>query len=111
MIAVTGLALLDFLLGTVRAFAGKGDGVLGTNFRFESFSTWVRSQLLGHVVPIVLTFTFSQVIGSVRVGDLSLNIMFAAATAGSLAFATTTLASIADSVNPRAADPVPPPAT
>lgn len=103
-IGVVVLALLDFVIGTVRAVA---DGT----FTFESFSTWVRAQLLGHVIPIILLLTFGQVIGSISVGGLSFNVVVAAGLAGAASYAATTINSVIDSVNPSADDPIPPPAT
>lgn len=98
------LALLDFVLGTIRAVAGN-------QFTFDSFSTWVRSQLLGHVIPIILLLTFGQVIGNITVGNITLNVVVAAGLAAAATYAATTVKSIIDSVNPAVPDVVPPPAT
>jgi hypothetical protein len=98
------LALLDFLFGTARAVAG------GT-FELGSFSTWVRAQLMGHVIPIVLLLSFGQVIGTITIGDMHLNVLVAAGLAAAASYAATTIGSITDSLNAKAPDPVPPPAT
>lgn len=103
-IGVTLLALLDFILGTIRAIAGK-------TFSWDSFSTWVRSQLLGHVIPIILLLTFGQVAGTITIGGFSVNALTAAGLAAAATFTATTAKSILDSVNPQAPDVVPPPAT
>lgn len=105
------LALLDFVLGTIRALAGKGSGVAGTNFSWDSFSTWVRAQLLGHAVPIILLLTFGQVIGTISIGDIHVNVLVTTAEVAAATYAATTVKSILDSLNPKAPDPVPPPAT
>lgn len=110
-IGVVVLALLDFILGTLRALAGKGAGLFGTNFTLESFSTWVRSQLLGHAIPIILLLTFGQVFGTVSIGDIHINVLLLTAETAAATYAATTAKSILDSLNPSAPDPVPPPAT
>lgn len=104
VIGVAALALLDFILGTVRAVAGR-------TFTFDSFSTWVRAQLLGHVIPIILLLTFGQVVGTISVGDLSFNVLVASGLAGAASYVATTVKSILDTVNPQTPDVVPPPAT
>lgn len=94
------LALLDFLLGTVRALAG------GT-WKPEFMSSWVRGQLLGHVIPIVLILTFGQVIGSIQIGDFSLNVLIIAGLAAAGSYAVVTAKSITDSLNSGAPDNLP----
>lgn len=103
-IGVVILAVLDFVLGTIRAISGG-------QFTLDSFSTWVRSQLMGHVIPIVLLLSFGQVIGTVSIGDLHLNVFVAAGLTAAATYAATTAKSILDSVNPSVPDVIPPPAT
>lgn len=104
VIGVVFLAILDFLLGTIRAIAG------GT-FEVSSFSAWVRNQLLGHVVPITLLLTFGQVAGTITVGGFSFNALIAAGLAAAATYAAVTAKSVIDSVSPSAPDVVPPKAT
>lgn len=94
------LAILDFLLGSVRALA---DGT----FKVELVSSWVRSQLLGHVVPIILLVTFGQVAGDISIGDFHLNILLIAGEGAAATYAAVTAKSILDSVNRGAPDPLP----
>jgi hypothetical protein len=98
------LALLDFVMGSVRA------GANGT-FSIDRFSTWGRAQILGHVVPITLMLTFGQVIGTITIGTLSLNVLVIAGLAHAATFAATEVASIIASANPQAADVLPAKAT
>ena len=103
-IGVVLLATADFVLGTLRAIA-SGTWVAA------SFSTWVRAQLAGHVLPIVFLLIVGQAFGTVTVGEFSFNAVLLGAEAAAAAFAVTTGKSILDSVNPRTPDVVPPPAT
>jgi len=103
-IGIVLLAVTDFVLGTLRAIAG------GT-FVWESFSTWVRAQLAGHVLPIFFLLLVGQVFGTIKVGDVSVNAILVGAELAAASYAATTLKSILDSLNTKAPDPVPPPAT
>jgi small basic protein len=100
-IGVTLLAILDFLMGSVRALANQ-------TFQLTSFSTWVRAHLLGHVIPIILLLSFGQVAGTINVGDFAFNTFVVAGLAAAAAYALPTAKSIIDSVNPQAPDTVPP---
>lgn len=103
-IGIVVLAVTDFVLGTLRAVAG------GT-FSWDSFSTWVRAQLAGHVLPIFFLLLVGQVFGTVTIGAVSFNAILVGAELAAASYAATTLSSILESINPRVADVVPPPAT
>lgn len=103
-IGVVLLATADFILGSLRAIAG------GT-FTLESFSTWVRAQLAGHVLPIVFLLIVGQAFGTITIGDFSVNAILLGAELAAASFAATTGKSILDSLNPKTTDVVPPPAT
>lgn len=100
IVGVTLLGLLDWVLGVVRAIANK-------TFDLAYLDTWVRKQLLGRILPIVLVLAFSQVIGDITVGDMSLNLLFIAGMTAAGAYALTTAKSIADSLNANAPDEPP----
>ena len=99
-----GLAVLDFLIGTVRAIANR-------TWSAEYAATWVRLQLLGQVTPIVLALLFGQVIGDITIGDVSFNVITASALLAAGTYAVTTINSIKNSLTPSAPDPVPQKAT
>lgn len=94
------LAILDFLIGTVRALS---DGT----WKPEYMSSWVRAQLLGHVVPIVLILSFGQVIGTITIGDFKLNVLIAGGLAAAASYAVVTAKSILDSINRSVPDTLP----
>lgn len=98
------LAILDFVMGSVRA------GANGT-FTLDRFATWGRAQILGHVVPITLMLTFGQVIGSITIGPVTLNVLVIAGLTHAGSYAATTVASIIASANPQAPDALPAKAT
>jgi len=103
-IGIVVLALADFIIGSLRAISG------GT-FTWDSFSTWVRSQLAGHVLPIFFLLLVGQVFGTIAIGDVHFNAILIAAEVAAASYAATTVKSILDSLNTNAPDPVPPPAT
>jgi hypothetical protein len=62
IIAVVVVTLLDFVTGVLRAIADR-------TFEWAALDVWVRTQLLGRVVPIVLIVGAGQVLGGITVGD------------------------------------------
>jgi len=60
--AVVVVTILDFVTGVLRAVADR-------TFAWSAVDVWVRTQLLGRVVPIVLIIGAGQVMGGVTVGD------------------------------------------
>jgi hypothetical protein len=100
IIAILGLGLLDWILGVARAIANS-------TFELKYIDVWVRTQLLGRILPIVLVLAFSQVIGSLTIGDFSLNLLFVGGIAAAGAYALVTGQSIIDSLNPKAPDAPP----
>lgn len=104
VVAVFLLPTLDFVLGASRAIANN-------TFSWDSFSTWVRSQIAGHAVPIAFTLIFAQFFGVLKIGPVEVNVLETAGITAAAAFAATTVKSILDTLNPSVADVVPPPAT
>lgn len=94
------VAILDFILGTLRAFANH-------TFTLEAFDVWVRVQLAGRVLPIILVLVAGTVVGDVAIADFHFNVLTATALAAAAAFVASTAKSIADSLNANAPDPVP----
>lgn len=103
-VGVVALALLDFILGTVRAISNA-------TWVPEAAATWVRMQLLGQVVPIILVLTFGQIIGTIRVGDFEFNVLVVGALTAAASYTITTAKSVMDSLSPSKPDVVPPDAT
>lgn len=99
-VGVVLLALLDFALGTVRALS---DGT----WKPEYMSSWVRAQLLGHVIPIILILAFAQVIGTLSIGDFKLNVLMIAGLAAAASYAVVTAKSVTDSLNRGVPDTLP----
>jgi len=100
IIGVVALGVLAWVLGTLRALA---DG----SFKLELLDVWVRSQLLGRIIPIVLILAFSQVVGAVKVGDVEINALSIAGLGSAAAYAATTIQSIVESLNKSAPNPTP----
>lgn len=87
IIAVVGLAVLDFITGTVKSIAG------GT-FDISLIDVWVRKTLLGRVLTIVLVLGFGRFVGQVSIGDTNLAVLTAAGLAAAATFAAAAVASI-----------------
>jgi hypothetical protein len=94
------VALLDFALGTIRAIADR-------TFEFSAIDVWVRTKLLGRVVPITLIMLVGSVIGDVKLGDFSFNVITGAALAAAITFVAAEAQSIVDNVSPSEPHPIP----
>jgi len=110
ILAVVGLAILDFLIGTARALANSAGLTNGEAFVLASLTTWVKAHLLFQILPIILTLTFGEAIGTITVGSVSLNLLTTAGIFAATTYAATTLGSIVNSLNPKAPDVAPTPA-
>jgi hypothetical protein len=111
ILAVVGLAILDFLIGTARALANSTGITDGAAFALASFTTWVKAHLLFQILPIILMLTFGEAIGTITVGTVSLNLLTTAGILAATTYAATTLGSIVNSINPKAPDVAPTPNT
>jgi Bacteriophage holin family len=100
---IAALALLDFVTGSLRA-------IQGGQFSLDKFSTWVRTSLI-QVVIITLTIVAGKALGSITIGDFSIDVIGLAGLAAAASFAATTGKSILDNLNPKVADTPPPDAT
>jgi hypothetical protein len=94
------VAVLDFVLGSLRAIAN------GT-FVLSAFDVWVRKQVAGRVLPILLVLVAGTVVGDVSLGEFHFNVLTATALAAAATFVVSTAKSIADSLNANAPDAVP----
>lgn len=99
-IGVVVLAVTDFILGSLRAL-GNGTFVL------DSFSTWVRTSLAGHVLPIIFLLIVGQAFGTITIGTFSINAVLLGAEVAAASFAATVGGSILATLNPRAIDTPP----
>lgn len=102
IIGVVALALLDFVTGTIRAIADR-------TFAVDAIDVWVRKQLLGRVVTIVLVLIFGRFVGTLRIGSTDLALLTGAGLTAAATYAAAALASIianlsADAPNPKPAE-------
>jgi hypothetical protein len=100
IIAVVSLAVLDFITGTTKSIAG------GT-FDVSLVDVWVRKTLLGRVLTIVLVLGFGRFIGTVTVGDTSLQVLTGAGLVAAATFAAAAVASIVGNLQQPADAPKP----
>lgn len=92
--AVIGLCLLNFVLGSLRAFANHV-------FELTALDAWIRSDVAGRVLPILITLLAAQALPDLSVfgvtGEAALN---AFGLAQAAAYIVATLASVAINVRP-----------
>ena len=105
VIAVATISLLDFVTGALRAIANR-------TFEWSALDVWVRTQLLGRVVPIVLLIAAGQVVGTLTIGDpesggVTLSVLGTAGIAGAITVILAGIKSILDNVRPSVEHPVP----
>ena len=100
IIAVAVLAVLDFVTGSLRAIANS-------TFTLDAFDVWVRKQIAGRVIPIILVLVSGTIVGDIGVGDFHFNVLTATALLAAATFAVSTAKSIVDNLNTAAPDAVP----
>lgn len=100
IIIVVAVAILDLLTGISRAIANA-------TFKLDLVDVWVRTQIAGRVIPIVLVLMFGTVIGNISLGSFSFNILTTAALAAAVAFVAATASSIVANLSPSAPDAPP----
>ena len=100
LVALAALSVLDFLTGALRAIAEK-------TFQLALVDVWVFKQLLGRVAPIAIVLVASQFIGTLVVGDISLNVLEASALVGAATVIAASLKSITDNIRPSVEHPLP----
>jgi len=100
IILIAVLAVLDFITGSLRAIANG-------QFTLDAFDVWVRVQVAGRVLPIIVVLLAGTVVGDISVGDFHFNVLTGTALAAAAAFAVSTGKSIADNLNAQSPDRVP----
>jgi Bacteriophage holin family len=100
IIAIAVLAILDFATGSLRAIANH-------TFSLDAFDVWVRVQIAGRVLPIILVLVAGTIVGDISVGGFSFNVLTATALAAAATYAVSTGASIAANLSPETPHPVP----
>ena len=94
------VGLIEFATGVIRAISNR-------SFSLDYVDVWVRSQLAGRIVPILLVLLGSRLGGDLTVGEFSLNLLATAGLAAAAAYVAAAAKSIVDSVNPSAPDEMP----
>jgi hypothetical protein len=102
-IAIWGIAVLaavELVTGVLKAFAKS-------QFSLTLIDVWVRTQLAGRVLPIVIVLVAGAASPDFSVLGLDVNPLTALGLAGAATYAASAIASIMDNVNPAAADTPP----
>ncbi len=103
IVTILALGVLDFVLGVLRAWADKA----APPVKLEYLDVWVRTQLAGRIVPIILVLIFAALAPPVTIGDFSLQPLAVAGNIAAAAYALSTSKSIIDSLNPSTPDKTP----
>ena len=94
------LPIVDLVTGVLKAIS------TGT-FDIALIDVWVRTQIAGRVLPIILVLLTGQVVGNITVGSFSFNVVTLAAMTAAVTFIAACAASIIQNLNPQAPDPLP----
>lgn len=94
IITILGLGILDFVTGVLRAIADSS-----ATFDIKLLDTWVRTQLAGRIVPIILVLIFSALAPDITLGEFSVNALAVAGNFAAAAYALSTGKSIIDNLN------------
>lgn len=105
MALLVGLPILDWVTGSLRAIAG------GT-FQWDKFDVFVRTQMAGRTIPLIILIITGRVItvaipADLAIPGLDLSILTAAGALAALPFLAVCVKSIIENVNPNVADSVP----
>lgn len=103
IVTILALGVLDFVFGVLRAVANK----TGPAFDISLLDVWVRTQLAGRIVPIILVLLFSALAPSVQIAGFTFSPLAIAANTAAGAYALTTSKSIIDSLNTGTTDRLP----
>ena len=102
-IAIWGVALL----GALELVTGILKAVAKSQFTFDLVDVWVRTQLAGRILPIVVVLIAGAASPDFSVLGLDVNPLTTLGLAGAATYAASALASIVNNVNPAAADTPP----
>lgn len=100
IILILGLGLMDWAFGVI-------DAIRNSLFDLKYLDVWVRKQLLGRILPVVLVLAFSQVFGTIDILGFQLNLLWIGGQTAAIAYALTTINSIIGSLNPSVSDTLP----
>lgn len=100
IVALFAVGLLELATGIVRALAN------GT-FKLDLVDVWVRVQLAGRILPIVLVLIVGSVFPPITVGGFTFDPILIAANTGAAVFLIAAGKSIMDNINPGAPDVLP----
>lgn len=100
IVALFVVGILELVLGIIRA-------VSGGQFQLALIDVWVRTQLAGRILPIVLVLIVGIVFPPVTLGGFSFSPITIAANTAAAVYLAAAAASIVASLNPAAADPLP----
>ena len=105
MALIVFLPLVDWVTGSLRAVAN------GT-FTLSAFDVFVRTQMAGRAVPIVILIITGRVItvavpADLEIPGLDLGVLTAGGILAAVPFLVVAIKSVIDNVNPSAADSIP----
>lgn len=100
IIGVTALCILGFLIGVARALSDR-------TFEWLALDVWVRKDIMGRVVPIILILAFGRVVGTIEIGDTKLALLTFLGLGAAATYAAAAIAGIAASLNTARPNPVP----
>lgn len=94
------LALVELVTGVLKAFASS-------QFSFSLIDVWVRTQLAGRILPIIVLLIASAAAPDFSVLGVDVNILTTAGLAAAATYAASAVASIVSNVTPSATDTPP----
>jgi hypothetical protein len=105
MALIVFLPLVDWVTGSLRAVAN------GT-FQWDKFDVFVRTQIAGRAVPLVILITTGRVItvavpADLEIPGLDLGVLTAGGILAAVPFLVVVVKSIIDNVNPSTTDEIP----
>jgi hypothetical protein len=104
----TGTAIYGIaILGILELITGVLKAITKNVFSFMLVDVWVRTQLAGRILPIVVVLIAGAAAPDLSVLGIEVNVLTATGLAGAALYAASALASIVNNVNPTAPDPLP----
>lgn len=105
---ITGTAIYGVaILGLLELATGILRAISSAQFTFSLIDVWVRTQLAGRILPIVLVLIAGAAAPDLSVLGLTINILTVTGLAAAAVYAATALTSILGNVNPQTADTLP----
>jgi hypothetical protein len=102
---VVALPIIDWVTGSLRAIASK-------TFSWDAFDVFVRTQIAGRAVPLVILIIVGRVItvavpDTMQIPGLDLSLLTGAGILAAIPFLAVGIGSIISNVNPNVTDTVP----